>query len=236
MFSPTLPFRSPRPRAPRPEIVARSHEDFEAMEKAGLKHRLVHILDGKDTRNFGELHPNHPKDTVKRAVVASVVQTLPDGVIRCHNFEPGYSKKMCIVCRETAMFPFGVVNRQLGSFALGYRFPRTRTTCGSTRSRPPVAIVEGENNPSLTLIQSKEGRYMLFTKEESEEPVKHFLVANTGYSLRVCQYCKLKGDKFANGNTRQTYYKCDACGVHLCRPQIRDCFVNYHQLKFANNS
>uniref|UniRef100_A0A8W8NRW1 PiggyBac transposable element-derived protein 4 C-terminal zinc-ribbon domain-containing protein n=1 Tax=Magallana gigas TaxID=29159 RepID=A0A8W8NRW1_MAGGI len=50
---------------------------------------------------FGELHPNHPKDTVKRAVVASVVQTLPDGVIRCHNFEPGYSKKMCIVCRET---------------------------------------------------------------------------------------------------------------------------------------
>eukprot|EP00105_Crassostrea_gigas_P020001 XP_011438667.1 PREDICTED: uncharacterized protein LOC105336167 isoform X1 [Crassostrea gigas] len=51
MFSPTLPFRSPRPRAPRPEIVARSHEDFEAMEKAGLKHRLVHILDGKDTRN-----------------------------------------------------------------------------------------------------------------------------------------------------------------------------------------
>lgn len=51
MFSPPLPFRSPRPRASRPEIVARSREDFEAMEKAGLKHRLVHILDGKDTRN-----------------------------------------------------------------------------------------------------------------------------------------------------------------------------------------
>lgn len=147
-----------------------------------------------------------------------------------------HRKSLNVIPLFVAMFPFGVVNRQLGSFALGYRFPRTRTTCGSTRSRPPVAIVEGENNPSLTLIQSKEGRYMLFTKEESEEPVKHFLVANTGYSLRVCQYCKLKGDKFANGNTRQTYYKCDACGVHLCRPQIRDCFVNYHQLKFANDS
>jgi hypothetical protein len=49
-FAP-MSFRCPRPRAPRPEIVVKNPEDFEAMEKAGLKHRLVHIADGKDTRN-----------------------------------------------------------------------------------------------------------------------------------------------------------------------------------------
>lgn len=133
-----------------------------------------------------------------------------------------------------AMFPLGDMNRRLGAF-FAHRFPRQRATCG-TRTRPPVAIAETESNPPLTLVLSKEGQYMLFTKEGSAEPVKHFLVANAGYSLRVCQYCKLKGEKFANGNTRQTYYKCDACGVHLCRPQIRDCFLNYHQLKFAEFS
>lgn len=51
MFSLILLFRFLRFWVFRLEIVVWSYEDFEVMEKVGLKYRFVYILDGKDIRN-----------------------------------------------------------------------------------------------------------------------------------------------------------------------------------------
>ena len=48
-------------------------------------------------------------------------------------------------------------------------------------------------------------------------------------SPKRCMYCKMRGTRFACGQTIKTRYKCDQCNVPLCKPDKRDCFHLYHK-------
>ena len=77
---------------------------------------------------------------------------------------------------------------------------------------------------------------IIITINTKNEKIRHQLVPNAEYVKRVCAYCRLGGDKFASGQNRKTYYRCQTCEVPLCRPQTKPCFVNFHRMNFNVDS
>lgn len=120
-----------------------------------------------------------------------------------------------------------VSNRMIGVSSTATK--QLETTPSGTighNSRPDVAR-------PLSVIQNMDGQCVLYT-ENGSEMVKHTLKSMT--SRKVCAYCKFTGERFANGNIKQTFYHCETCNVPLCRFQSRECFLSYHKLKFQNSS
>lgn len=46
---------------------------------------------------------------------------------------------------------------------------------------------------------------------------------------RSCVYCKERNGRFRGGQVRRSYYECSICQVPLCRPQVKNCFLKYHE-------
>lgn len=67
------------------------------------------------------------------------------------------------------------------------------------------------------------------------QPGSHNLIPLTSSSNKPCALCKKNNIRTATGLPTKTYYKCDACDVCLCRPQVRDCFVQYHDQMFKQD-
>lgn len=84
-----------------------------------------------------------------------------------------------------------------------------------------------------TVTTNLEGQCELYTMEGSRL-IRHTLKSMP--ARKVCAYCKFTGERFANGNIKQTFYHCDTCNVPLCRFQSRECFLVYHKLKFQGTS
>ena len=79
---------------------------------------------------------------------------------------------------------------------------------------------------------------VLVTKNIKNEKILHKLVPNsyTEHIKRSCILCKMRGEKFASGQLRKTYYRCSTCNVYLCRPQTKPCFVDFHRMNFNVDS
>lgn len=60
------------------------------------------------------------------------------------------------------------------------------------------------------------------------EATGHRLVRNTGPKYKPCVLCQLKKVRTKSGWYVNTYFKCLACDVPLCKSPIRDCFRHYH--------
>ncbi|XP_033752963.1 uncharacterized protein LOC117336493 isoform X12 [Pecten maximus] len=58
--------------------------------------------------------------------------------------------------------------------------------------------------------------------------VDHRLI-HIGGKNRACAYCTISKNKTRLGWARKSYYKCDACGVPLCRGET-NCYERYHDL------
>ncbi|XP_060086292.1 uncharacterized protein LOC132565634 isoform X9 [Ylistrum balloti] len=58
--------------------------------------------------------------------------------------------------------------------------------------------------------------------------VGHRLVRNTGTRYKPCVLCQLKKVRTKSGWYVNTYFKCLACDVPLCKSPLRDCFRQYH--------
>ncbi|XP_021368236.1 zinc finger and BTB domain-containing protein 32-like isoform X7 [Mizuhopecten yessoensis] len=56
----------------------------------------------------------------------------------------------------------------------------------------------------------------------------HRLVRNTGTRYKPCVLCQLKKVRTKSGWYVNTYFKCLACDVPLCKSPLRDCFRQYH--------
>lgn len=82
--------------------------------------------------------------------------------------------------------------------------------------------------PPLSVIHNLEGHCELYTTE-GKLRIRHTLKSMP--ARKVCAYCKITGERFANGNIKQTFYHCETCNVPLCRFQSRECFLSYHKLK-----
>lgn len=57
----------------------------------------------------------------------------------------------------------------------------------------------------------------------------HILVPIPFRIQRPCAYCKKRNERFRGGQVRRSYYECNICQVSLCRPQVRPCFLKYHE-------
>lgn len=99
----------------------------------------------------------------------------------------------------------------------------------------PAAMKRGViEAPMLnTVTTNLEGQCELYTMEGGRL-IRHTLKSMP--ARKVCAYCKFTGERFANGNIKQTFYHCDTCNVPLCRFQSRECFLVYHKLKFQGTS
>jgi hypothetical protein len=68
----------------------------------------------------------------------------------------------------------------------------------------------------------------------------HNLVHNDNFKQKICQYCKITGNKTRSGWTILTGTKCSSCNVPLCRGTtypFRECFKLYHdEVAFAPKS
>lgn len=84
-----------------------------------------------------------------------------------------------------------------------------------------------------TVTTNLEGQCELYTMEGGRL-IRHTLKSMP--ARKVCAYCKFTGERFANGNIKQTFYHCETCNVPLCRFQSRECFLVYHKLKFQGTS
>lgn len=65
---------------------------------------------------------------------------------------------------------------------------------------------------------------------QSPQPGSHNLIPLSSASNKPCALCKVNNIRTATGLPTKSYYKCDACNVCLCRPQVRDCFLRYHNM------
>lgn len=61
------------------------------------------------------------------------------------------------------------------------------------------------------------------------ETTNHRLVLNPGNVKRNCVYCRQMGFRFACGNSKTSYYRCEECQVSLCRISVSDCFYRWHE-------
>lgn len=55
------------------------------------------------------------------------------------------------------------------------------------------------------------------------ETTNHRLVLNPGNVKRNCVYCRQMGFRFACGNSKTSYYRCEECQVSLCRISSENC-------------
>ncbi|XP_061180910.1 uncharacterized protein LOC133189504 isoform X8 [Saccostrea echinata] len=115
-----------------------------------------------------------------------------------------------------------------------------RVTHASSWTRKPADLPPRKlsvdpqlNLPPLSVIHNLEGQCELYTKE-GKTHVRHTLKSMP--ARKVCAYCKITGERFANGNIKQTFYHCETCNVPLCRFQSRECFLSYHKLKYQGSS
>ncbi|XP_076114875.1 uncharacterized protein LOC143082836 isoform X13 [Mytilus galloprovincialis] len=71
---------------------------------------------------------------------------------------------------------------------------------------------------------------------ETPQPGSHNLIPLNTASNKPCVLCKKNNIRTATGLPTKTYYKCDTCNVCLCRPQVRDCFVRFHNMMMEQDS
>ncbi|XP_063401506.1 uncharacterized protein LOC134685593 isoform X11 [Mytilus trossulus] len=71
---------------------------------------------------------------------------------------------------------------------------------------------------------------------ETPQPGSHNLIPLNTASNKPCALCKKNNIRTATGLPTKTYYKCDTCNVCLCRPQVRDCFVRFHNMMMEQDS
>jgi hypothetical protein len=67
------------------------------------------------------------------------------------------------------------------------------------------------------------------SRADRDKKTVHRLMRKGELASRFCAYCKLTGTTFASGETRKSYYRCDVCGVFLCKDLQRNCFYNFHK-------
>ena len=98
----------------------------------------------------------------------------------------------------------------------------------------------GKNNPGPSKSSTPENAVVLnilttMLSDGDPELVRvnrvgnHTLVPIPVRIQKPCAYCKLQNGRFRGGQVRRSYYECDVCHVPLCRPQLRPCFLKYHE-------
>ena len=98
---------------------------------------------------------------------------------------------------------------------------------------PAPRLPTGSQEPKpMTLMKNTQGNYCLYTRSTDGGLKCHELRSHPGAPRKVCAFCKYSGERFSSGNIKQTSYWCLTCDVHLCRPQVRDCFANYHKMRY----
>ena len=97
---------------------------------------------------------------------------------------------------------------------------------GSSRFLQIHVISGNWNSKIVSGLQVPRGDTVVSGQNVSS-PKRHVLVRIGQGTNRKCQFCSIIGIKTAC-NIVRSYYKCEACDVFLCRPNVRDCFRQYH--------
>ena len=100
-----------------------------------------------------------------------------------------------------------------------------RTQSVNQRFIEPFTIQELPNGLSCLYVQLPDG-----SMENHVLTVK----SDAGAIRSVCGLCKYNDERLPCGKIRRSHYHCNRCKVWLCRPQAKDCFLKYHQMKFMS--
>ncbi|XP_069132888.1 uncharacterized protein [Argopecten irradians] len=118
---------------------------------------------------------------------------------------------------------------------------------GTFKGGASVSFLQGKPS-SVTMASSLPGNYSMASSLLGNDPnismatsglpewqdqvqiqgVDHRLI-HIGGKNRACAYCTISKNKTRLGWARKSYYKCDACGVPLCRGET-NCYERYHDL------